>query len=150
VRPRILVLCVLALVLAGALALSLASRRRPPSGLVDGTLRACTATTPCVSSRISGGRHVEPIAARGDPHAAFGRLVGIVEGWPRTELLLLGEGYAHFEVVSAVLRLRSDFELHLDPATGRVDVRSGARVGTVDFGACRERVERLRRAYAGR
>lgn len=150
-RPRILVPCVLALVLAGAVALSLASRRRPAAGLVDGALRPCPERPACVSSQApEGPLRVDPLLLRDDPHAAFGRAVGIVDAWPRTTLVTLTERYAHFELVTPFLRCREDLELALDPEARVLHVRSAARVGTFDFGSSRARVDRLRRALEGR
>jgi len=150
-RPRVLVTCLLALVAAGGVGLSLASRSRPPSGLVAGALRPCPAAPTAVSSQAADPEHaVAPLRVVGDPHQAFARAVSVVEGWPRSELLVLQERYAHFEITSAWLRLRGDLELALDVDGGRIDVRAAARVGQTDFGANRSRVERLRAALEGR
>ena len=150
-RPRVLVPCLLALVAAGLVGLSLASRTRPPSGLVEGTLRACPPAPNGVSSQAADAQHVvPPLLVVGDPHQAFARAVSVVDGWPRSELLVLEERYAHFEITSAWLRLRDDLELLLDEGGGRIHVRSSARVGQTDFGANRSRVERLRAALEGR
>ena len=67
-------LAVLALVLAAAVGLSLAARRRPPSGLVDGRLRPCPDTPNCVSSQTGDeARAVRPLRFDDDPQEAFAR-----------------------------------------------------------------------------
>jgi len=151
-RPRVLVLALVALVAAGIGALVLASHRRPPSGLVKGRLRPCPESPNCVTSQDPGDEehHIDPLRFFGDPHEAFGIAVGIVKGWPRTKVLRLDDDYAHFEVSTRFLRFRDDLELHLDPAAGVIHVRSGSRVGQSDLGANRKRVERLRAAYERR
>lgn len=149
-RPKVLLLALAALIAAALVGLSLASRRRPVSGLVDGRLRPCPQTPNCVSSLATDERHaVEPLRFRGDPHEAFARLVGIVRSAPRTELLRLEDSYAHFEVTTALMRYRDDVELHLDEAGGVVHVRSSSRVGHGDLGANRARVESIRARFEG-
>ena len=151
-RPRVLVLAVVALVAAGTGALVLASRRRPPSGLVDGRLRPCPESPNCVSSQdpADEGHRVDPLPFFGDPNEAFGIAVGIVKGWPRTSVVQLDDDYAHLEVTTRLLRFRDDLELLLDSEAGVIHVRSGSRVGQSDLGANRERVERLRAAFERR
>lgn len=150
-----MVLAVLALVLAAAVGLSLAARRRPPSGLVDGRLRPCPDTPNCVCSQVSsqsGGadQAVRPLRFEGDPQEAFARLVGLVDAFPRTGLVQHVEGYAHFEVTTALMRFRDDLEFQLDATAGVIHVRSCSRVGRSDLGANRSRVEAIRDAFEDR
>lgn len=150
-RPRVLVPCVLALVAASILGLVLASRERPDSGLVGGRLRPCPDTPNCVSSQAAAGAQaVEPLRFPGDPHDAFAHAIAIVNGWSGTTELARTEDYAHFEVVTPLLRFRDDLELQLDAAAKAIHVRSASRVGHSDLGANRDRVERLHAAFAAR
>jgi uncharacterized protein (DUF1499 family) len=145
------VLAVLALVLVAAVGLSLAARRRPPSGLVDGRLRPCPDTPNCVSSQSAvEDQAVRPMRFEGDPQEAFARLVGLVDTLPRTVLLQHDEGYAHFEVTTALLRFRDDLELQLDATAGVIHLRSCSRVGRSDLGTNRRRVEAIRGAFEDR
>lgn len=146
-RPRFLLLALLALLAAAVLALSLASRRRPDLGLVDGRLRPCPPTPNCVSSEGADPSHaVEPLRFHGDPDEAFARLVGQVRSRPRTELLTLEDGYAHFEV-RTWLGFRDDLELRLEREALQVHVRSASRIGRSDLGVNRARVESLREGF---
>jgi len=145
------VLAVLALVLVAAVGLSLAARRRPPSGLVDGRLRPCPDTPNCVSSQSSvADQAVRPLRFSGDPQEAFARLVGLVDALARTELLEHVEGYAHFEVTTALMRFRDDLEFQLDAVAGVIHLRSCSRVGRSDLGANRRRAEAVRAAFEDR
>lgn len=150
-RPRVLVLCIVALVVASILGLVLASRERPDSGLVAGRLRPCPDAPNCVSSQaVDEAQAVEPLRFPGDPHEAFARALAIVNGWSGTTELARTEDYAHLEVVTSLLRFRDDVELQLDVAAKVIHVRSASRVGHSDLGANRERVERLRAAFSAR
>ena len=147
-RPQILIPALLALLVVAAIAVSLASRRRPQSGLHDGRLRPCPSSPNCVSSQVeSSSQLVEPFEFYGDPHEAFDRIVGLVSGMPRTTLLFLADGYAHFEVQTRLMRFCDDLELQLDAEQGKVHVRSASRVGHSDLGANRARVEDLRAQF---
>ena len=144
-RRRTVFLLLGLLLLAAVVGLSLSSRRRPESGLVDGRLRACPTKPNCVCSQDPDEGHlVEPLQIIGDPDEAFAALVGRLK--QRHELLHLGDDYAHFELVSSVLRFRRDLELLVDREARLIHVRSASRVGHTDLGANRRRVEALRAA----
>ncbi len=146
-----MVLAVLALVLAAAVGLSLAARRRPPSGLVDGRLRPCPDTPNCVSSQSGvADQAVRPLRFEGDAQEAFARLVGLVDALPRSELVEHVEGYAHFEVTTPWMRFRDDLEFQLDAQAGVIHLRSCSRVGRSDLGTNRRRVEAIRAAFEDR
>jgi len=145
VRRATLLLLLAALILVSLVALSIASRRRPPSGLIEGRLRPCATGIDCLSSQAQESeRRVPPLRIQGDPHDAFGSLVVRVAEWPRCELLHLEDTYAHFELVSLLLRLRGDLELQLDLQEGVIHLRAASRVGRSDLGTNRRRIERLR------
>lgn len=148
VRPRI-VLAALTLLLAAAVAgIALASRSRPVSGLVEGRLRPCPTTDNCVCSQDQDGAHsIPPLAVAGDPDEAFARLVGRLQA--RYDLLFLEDSYAHLEA-SNWIGIRSDLELMLDRDAGLIHVRSASRVGRVDLGANRRRIEALREELGAR
>ena len=148
VRPRIVLAALTFLLAAAVVGVALTSRSRPASGLVGGRLRPCPTTDNCVCSQDSGETHsISPLVVTGDPDEAFARLVGRLD--TRYELLLLEDSYAHLEV-SNWLGMRGDLELMLERETGLVHVRSASRVGRVDLGANRRRVEALRKELGAR
>jgi uncharacterized protein (DUF1499 family) len=148
VRPRIVLAALGLLIAASVLGVVLASRSRPPSGLVDARLRPCPETENCVCSQDLGAEHaIDPLVIRGNPDEAFALLVGQLQA--QHELLLLEDAYAHFEV-SNWFGLRGDLELLLDRERRQVHVRAASRVGRADLGANRRRVEALRGELAQR
>lgn len=130
----------------GLLALSIGSCVATPElGVADGRLRPCPSSPNCVGSEDPDpGRAIAPFALRGDPDASFARLVELVGAGPRTELVAREDGYARFEVRTALLRFTDDLELRIDRAARVAHVRSASRVGRSDLGANRRRVEALR------
>ena len=120
-----------------------ASRQPVDLGLVDGRLRPCPSSPNCVCSEEDEAS-IAPLAFQGDPDEAFASLVAHVEDLPRTELVEVGDGYAHAVFQSLVFRFADDVEFRLDPEASVIHVRSASRVGHWDFGANRKRVERIR------
>lgn len=92
--------------------------------------------------------HVPPLDFRGDLDSAVQRMREQVLNLPRTLLVDQRERYLHFTVASAMFGFIDDLEL-LFHRSGRIDVRSAARIGWTDFGVNRRRVETLRRTWTG-
>ena len=133
-----------------ALALSLGCQGPMPSGLgvqaANGQLAPCPDSPNCVSSRSTHATHaVDPFQLQqGDVAAQWTSVVEAVEALPGTVVLRSDDRYAHAESTTRIMRYVDDLELLLDPASGRVDVRSASRVGYGDMGANAARVEALR------
>lgn len=92
--------------------------------------------------------HVAPLAFRADLDGAVARMKHHALALPRTLLVDRRERYLHFTVASAMFGFIDDLEL-LFHRSGRIDVRSAARVGWTDFGVNRRRVEALRSTWTG-
>lgn len=108
----------------------------------------CPATPNCVCSDDLDRLHGIPaIRVEGSPEIAFAEARRIIEAWPRTRIVRLGEGHLRAECRSAWLRFVDDLELELRP-DDTMAVRSASRVGFSDLGVNRRRVERLRAALA--
>lgn len=145
-RARVLIPCVLALIIAAVVGVSRASIARPASGLIEGRLRPCPQEDCCFSSMADNSDQlIAPIRFPGDAYDAFARAVAIVKSWSGTVELQRTEYYAHLELMSPFIRIRDDIELLLDPEGRQIHIRVAARVGSVDFGRNRDRVEKLRR-----
>jgi uncharacterized protein (DUF1499 family) len=67
---------------------------------------------------------------------------------PRTRIVSLKPDYLHAESSSAVFGFVDDLELHLRPDENIIAIRSASRLGHSDFGVNRNRVEKLRAAFA--
>ncbi|MEZ4217177.1 MAG: DUF1499 domain-containing protein [Myxococcota bacterium] len=136
-------LAVLVLVLGA----SCAAPRPTTLGVRPGTsaLAPCPSSPNCVSSTADDAAHrTEPFALAGDPAAAWAGVREAVASTPRTEVVAATDRYLHAEATTRLMRYVDDLELLLDPATGRVEVRSASRIGYGDMGANAARVEALR------
>lgn len=137
--------CLIVVVLV---AFSIASRKQPELGLVDGQLRPCPATPNCVCSEYPGdSAYIEPLRHRG----------AAVDGWERLKVavsetggMVIREepGYLRAVYKTPVLRFFDDVEFRQDNDQQVIHVRSASRVGRSDFGANRKRVETIRAAFS--
>lgn len=144
-----LVILALLVVLAFA-GLSIYSRKAPDLRSSDGALRPCPDRPNCVNSETRDDAHrVEPLYFSGPAPAAMARARQAVEAIGG-EVLQQDPGYLWARFETPLFRFVDDLELRVDPNAGLIHVRSASRVGYSDGGSNRERVERLRAAYAER
>ena len=137
--------------------LSVLSRRAPELGLVPaadaspgapGRLRPCRSRRNCISTDDTArGNPEAPFEFSGDPEAALDRLAAAIAAMPRGRVTLRAPGYLRAEFQTAVFRFVDDVEAAVDPAGGRIQLRSASRVGRGDHGMNRERVRELRRRF---
>ena len=115
----------------------------PQIGLRVGELYPCPDRDNCVRSGAGDPRHaIEPLACPGD---RLEEVVGLaLDVLPRTEMVVVRDGYAHLRSTSRWMGFVDDLELQADGDT--TQVRAAARLGREDFGVNRERVESLREA----
>ncbi len=146
--------------LAVLVVLSVLSRRAPELGLVSGRLRPCRTRTNCVSTDDATPMRAQPgapaianseapFAFTGDPEAALDRLAAAIAAMPRARVTARTSGYLRAEFQTPVFRFIDDLEAAVDPAGGRIQIRSASRVGRGDHGANRARVQELRRRFGG-
>lgn len=122
--------------------------KSPPTGLVDGKLRPCPSSPNCVSSQAADVAHrVAPLTFAGDPAEAMARARAVIEGTPRSKVVLTSSTYLHAEVTTALFRFTDDVELLLDQAAHVIHIRSASRVGYSDLGKNRARVEEIRKRF---
>jgi len=128
--------------------LSIASRKQPELGLLNGQLRPCPATPNCVCSeqRVEGA-FVEPL----------GYTITAADAWSKIKQAIIEtggvvvteqNGYLHARYVTPLMRYVDDVELRLDETKQLIHIRSASRVGHSDLGANRKRVARIRAAFA--
>lgn len=135
---------VIVLLLVG---LSLASRKQPEPGLVDGRLRPCPHSPNCVCSEWpQQGAFIEPLVFTTTASEAWRSAKQAVTA-SGGEIVMEEGGYLHARYVTPILRFVDDVELRLDVAAQVIHVRSASRVGHSDLGANRKRVARLRAAF---
>lgn len=127
--------------------LSIASRKQPELGLLNGQLRPCPATPNCVCSEWpEAGAYVEPVVYSIARDAAWD---GIKQAIIETggEIVTVQPGYLRARYVTPLMRYVDDVELRIDEDGHVIHVRSASRVGHSDLGANRLRVNRIRGAF---
>jgi len=115
-------------------------------GVYYGRLKACPETANCVCSQATRDENkIAPISFAGvDRQIAYLALSEIVDAMPRANVLVSRIDYVHVEFSTLWLGCRDDSEFWLDDTTGRIEVRSAARLGKDDGGRNRDRVEEIR------
>ena len=128
-------------------ALSIASRKQPELGLLNGQLRPCPTTPNCVCSEQQVEEaFVKPLSFTSTTEEAWGMIKqAIVE----TGGVVVNEqdGYLHARYETPLLRYVDDVELRLDVNQQLIHIRSASRVGHSDLGANRKRVTKIRAAF---
>jgi FKBP-type peptidyl-prolyl cis-trans isomerase FkpA len=153
----------LARILAGAILVSsvvvyvggmmgLLSGKRPLDSLAiaDGRLKPVrTDLQNAVSSLADTAYHrIEPLATGPEPREAFDNLRRVVAGYPGAQIIEQGPGYLYAEFTTKVLRFVDDVEFQLDETARVIHVRSASRLGRLDFGTNRKRIEAIRALFA--
>lgn len=116
--------------------------------LVDGKLQQCPGSPNCVCSEYPGNAHsIEPLAFSGDADKAWARLVDVLNGQPRTKIVVQFKEYLEARVRTRILRFEDVVEFRLDRAENLIHVRSASEVGYSDLGVNRRRIETLRRLF---
>ena len=128
-------------------ALSIASRKQPELGLLNGQLRPCPTSPNCVCSEQQvEGAFIEPLAYTTTAADVWHKMKqAIIE----TGGVIVTEqnGYLHARYVTPLMRYVDDVELRIDENNRVIHVRSASRVGHSDLGANRQRVARIRAVF---
>ena len=146
---------VVVLVLAGQLGL-LQGKRPGNLGVKDGRLKPPSRTENSVSSQAHlHADHpqqqyaaIEPLPLRGNAKASMAALRALVAAQRGATLIEQRDDYLLAEFSTALLRFTDDVEFWIDATAGVIHVRSSSRLGRKDLGVNRERIERLRAAWA--
>lgn len=129
--------------------LSLASRKNAHvEGVVNGKLTACPATPNCFCSDYTQQRYsVAPLDYTGDAKTAWMHAQSAI-AMTGGEITHVSDHYLAATYTSRVFRFIDDVEMRLDSESQNIHIRSASRVGYSDFGANRQRVERIRNAFS--
>lgn len=120
------------------------------SGLKDGRLRSCPDKPNCVCTQDPAERHrIEPIRYTGTKEEARERLLRVIRHMERATLVKAEADYIHAEFRSAVFRFVDDVEFLFDDAAKLIHFRSASRTGYYDFRVNRNRMEDVRKRFAG-
>lgn len=101
----------------------------------------------CVSSTTekSDEKHyIAPLSYTGASADAWNKLVAIIKGNPRVNVITANGNYLYAEFKSAGMGYVDDVEFALDGKSGVIHVRSASRFGIRDFDVNRKRVEAIR------
>jgi len=109
---------------------------------------SCPDAPKCVSSQVNDPRHfIEPYTFDDHPAEAMLRLKEALLIEKRVTIVIEQPTYLRAEVRSLIFRFVDDVEFTLLPEQGLVHIRSSARIGYIDFGVNRRRVERIRQSF---
>ena len=113
----------------------------------DAVVRSFRRLVPAYVSSRAGAwwiHRVAPFPVAEDAAGLLRRLEQVVGALPRTEVKTATDEYLHV-VCRTLLGFRDDLEFRFSAAEGVVHVQSVSRLGLLDFGVNRRRVERVRR-----
>ena len=120
------------------------------TGLKDGRLKPCPDKPNCVCTQDTAERHrIEPLHYAGTREEARERLLGVIGQMERATLVTDEAGYIHVEFRSAFFRFVDDVEFLFDDAAKLIHFRSASRSGNYDFKVNRNRMEDIRKRFAG-
>ncbi len=113
-------------------------------------LKPCPSSPNCVSSLAPDAAHrIAPFAFAGNAADSLAKVKAAALSFPRTRLAEEEPGYVRMTFRSAVFGFVDDVELEVDEAAKVIHVRSASRVGRLDFGVNRKRVEAIRSKLGG-
>ena len=154
IRPALFVLA--------AAAAGCASVVQPQYGISGGVLYPCPESRACVSSQDADAkRKVEPLTYTSDRRDARSDLIAAINSFAGVRIVSSHRNYLRAEFPSKALKNQSadefyfaaragvdDVELWFPPNENVIHVRSAARLGLLDSGENRERVDLLRAKFA--
>jgi len=145
----ILLVVVIGGFLAGRLFLVEQLSPRPDNlGVTDGQLTACPNTPNCVNSQAEGGyAAIDPIPFNGSVTDAKAKMLNIIQGMERTQVIEQTDTYIYAEFRSALWGFIDDVEFYFDTTDGVIHFRSASRLGRSDLQANRQRMMDIRRRF---
>lgn len=144
-----------ALLLMLTLALGVGPAFAQSIGVRDGRLQPPSLTPNSVSSQAAlypehpqrSSADIEPLRFKGSGAEAVRQLAELVRSTPGATVITQTPGYLHAEMRTRWLKFTDDLELLLDEPSSVIHVRSASRLGLLDLGANRKRVELLRSQF---
>ena len=126
---------------------SIASRKQPELGLLNGQLRPCPATPNCVCSEHQvEGAYIEPLSYTGMAAEAWVKIKRVISETGGVVIIEEAD-YLRIFYETPLLRYVDDVEFRQDKNKQVIHVRSASRVGQSDLGTNRKRVEKIRTAF---
>jgi uncharacterized protein (DUF1499 family) len=122
----------------------------PGEGLggTKGKLAPCPDSPNCVSTQSERKRHaMAPLPYLQTREASRERILSILKGMKRMEIVKLTESHIRAEFRTALWGFVDDVEFFLDDTARVVHFRSASRVGYYDFGLNRRRMKEISEKY---
>ena len=141
---------VVVLVLGRLLAMFSSPKVEP--GIVNGKLAVSPSSPNCVNSQSdrNDSSYIAPLRASLGDEKPIRNLALLVDGLPRTKLIVQQEDYLYFQFRSLLFGFVDDVEFVKDRRLNVIHVRSASRMGYSDMGANRRRVEKIRELWSER
>ena len=135
----------------------LQGQRPTDLGVKNGRLKPPSPTPNSVSSQaalhaghpMQVAAAIEPLPLRGAGPASIAALAERVATMRGARIVERSDDYLYAEFATPLLGFVDDVEFWADAQAGVIQLRSASRLGRKDFGVNRERVERIRAAWAG-
>ena len=148
-----IIVVTIALIVAGQLGF-LRGAAPADLGLTEGKLKRPSKTQNSVSSQadlwpghpMASYAQIAALKTTGDGSADMAKLATVLKAMPRTVIVKQDANYIYAQSTTALLNFTDDVEFALDAAAGVIHVRSASRLGALDFGVNRARVESIRAA----
>ena len=117
-------------------------------GVLEEKLAPCPDSPNCVSTQSKSKRHaMEPLPYLKTREASRERILSILKGMKRMQIVKLTESYIHVEFRTALWGFVDDVAFWLDDEERVVHFRSASRAGYYDFGLNRRRMKEISVRY---
>lgn len=117
--------------------------------MTESRFSPCPNTPNCVSSKATdAGHYVDPLHYQGNRGEAWVRLITIINGMKRAEVIENTGTYIHATFTSWLFRFVDDVEFEIDEADKAIHMKSASRVGNSDLGVNRRRCETIRGKFS--
>ena len=115
---------------------------------MDNKLAPCPDSPNCVSTQSESKRHsMAPLPYLQRREASRTRILNILKGMKRMEIVKVTDFYIHVEFRTALWGFVDDVEFLFDDASRVVHFRSASRTGYYDFGLNRRRMKEISERY---
>ena len=119
-----------------------------PLGTIEDKLAPCPDSPNCVSTHSKSKRHaMEPLPYLKTREASRERILSILKGMRRMEIVKLTKSTIHVEFRTALWGFVDDVVFFLDDIGRVVHFRSASRTGYYDFGLNRRRMKEISGKY---
>lgn len=118
------------------------------SRMKNNAFSPCPDTPNCVSSMEEGSdRYLPPLRYEGTAETARKRLIEVINGFKRTQIVENRDVYIRATFTSFLFRFVDDVEFIFDDNEKLIQMKSSSRSGSYDLGVNRRRCEAIRQRF---